>query len=402
MDWLSKHKAEIVCHAKVVRIPLHKGKVLRVIKERPKEKVRHLMSAKAKEQKQEEIVVGEEHKLAFQYLKDKLCNASVLALPDGPKDFVVYCDASGLGLRYVLMRRGKVIAYASRQLKIHEKNYTAHDLELGAVKELNMRQHHCIELFSDYDWEIRYHPSKANVVVDTLIRKERVKPKRIRAMKMTLQSSIQDRIWVPLKGGVRTLIMDEAYKSKYFVHPGADKIYYDLRDMYLWLRMKKDIAVYVSKCFTCLKVLAFNARGTRNPVRHEYGLPPLDRKSDVRCAPFEALYGRKCRSLILWAEVGEGQLIGPELVQETTEKILQIKDKLKAARDRQKSYKDKMRKHLEFSVGDYVLLKVSLWKGEVHFGKKGKLAPRFVGPFKITERIGPVAYRLRLPKELNG
>ncbi|GJU67899.1 putative reverse transcriptase domain-containing protein [Tanacetum coccineum] len=124
--------------------------------------------------------------------------------------------------------------------------------------------------------------------------------------------------------------------------------------------------------------------------------------SSMRCASFEALYGRKCRSPILWAEVREGQLIGPELVQETTEKISQIKDRLKAARDRQKSYADKRRKPLEFSVGDYVLLKVSPWKGVVRFGKKGKLAPRFVGPFEIIEKVGPVAYRLDLPEELNG
>ncbi|GKA90060.1 putative reverse transcriptase domain-containing protein [Tanacetum coccineum] len=121
--------------------------------------------------------------------------------------------------------------------------------------------------------------------------------------------------------------------------------------------------------------------------------------SSVRCAPFEALYGRKCHSLIMWAEVGKGQLIGPELVQETTEKISQIKDRLKAVRDRQKSYVDKRRKPLEFSVGDYVLLKVSHWKGVAHFGKKGKLAPRFVGPFEIIEKVGPVAYQ---PEELNG
>ncbi|GJY19321.1 hypothetical protein Tco_0390812 [Tanacetum coccineum] len=124
--------------------------------------------------------------------------------------------------------------------------------------------------------------------------------------------------------------------------------------------------------------------------------------SSVSCAPFEALYGRKCRSPIMWADVGEGQLIGPELVQETIEKILQIKDRLKATCDRQKSYADKRRKPLEFSVGDYVLLKVSPWKGVVRFGKKGKLAPRFVRPFEITEWIGPVAYRLRLLEELNG
>nr|GEW18067.1 putative reverse transcriptase domain-containing protein [Tanacetum cinerariifolium] len=102
----------------------------------------------------------------------------------------------------------------------------------------------------------------------------------------------------------------------------------------------------------------------------------------------------------MWAEVGEGQLIGPELVKETTEKISQIKDGLKVARDRQKSYADKKRKPLEFSVGDYVLHKVLPWKGVLCFGTKGKLAPRFVGPFKIIEKIGHVAYRLDLLEEL--
>ncbi|GKA77026.1 retrotransposon protein, putative, ty3-gypsy subclass [Tanacetum coccineum] len=124
--------------------------------------------------------------------------------------------------------------------------------------------------------------------------------------------------------------------------------------------------------------------------------------SSMRCAPFEALYGRKCRSPILWAEVEEGQLIGPELVQETTEKISQIKDRLKVARDRQKSYADKRRKPLEFSVGDYVLLKVSPWKGVVRFGKKGKLKPRFVRPFEIIKKVGSMAYRLDLTEELKG
>nr|GFA21921.1 putative reverse transcriptase domain-containing protein [Tanacetum cinerariifolium] len=124
--------------------------------------------------------------------------------------------------------------------------------------------------------------------------------------------------------------------------------------------------------------------------------------SSVRCASFEALYGRKCRSPIMWDEVGEGQLIGPELVQETNKKISHIKDRLKAARYRQKSYADKRKKPLEFSVGDYVLLKVSPWKGVVRFGKKGKLAPRFVRPSEINEKVGPVAYRLDLPEELNG
>ncbi|GJU10183.1 putative reverse transcriptase domain-containing protein [Tanacetum coccineum] len=248
----------------------------------------------------------------------------------GVKDFIVYCDASNQGLGCVLMQRGKVIAYASRQLKIHEKNYTTHDLELGAVvfalktwrhylygtksviytdhkslqhifdqKELNMHQRRWIELFSDYECEIRYHPGRANVVADALSRKERVKPRRVRAMAMTIQPGVRgmilaaqseafkqenvlaerlhgldqqmerkedeslyfmDRIWVPLVGGVRTIIMDEAHKTRYSVHPRADKMYYDLRDMYWWPGMKRDIATYVSKCLTYSKVKAEHQR----------------------------------------------------------------------------------------------------------------------------------------------
>ncbi|KAD3337246.1 hypothetical protein E3N88_32766 [Mikania micrantha] len=121
---------------------------------------------------------------------------------------------------------------------------------------------------------------------------------------------------------------------------------------------------------------------------------------EIQCAPFETLYGRKCRSPICWSEVGESQIIGPEFIQETTDKIALIQERIKAARDRQKSYADNRRRPLEFQVGDRVMLKVSPWKGIFRFGKRGKLSPRFVGPFKILERIGSVAYRLELPPEL--
>ncbi|KAM0009708.1 putative nucleotidyltransferase, Ribonuclease H [Helianthus debilis subsp. tardiflorus] len=124
--------------------------------------------------------------------------------------------------------------------------------------------------------------------------------------------------------------------------------------------------------------------------------------SSIETAPFEALYGRKCRTPVSWAEVGESQLSGPEIVQETTDKIAQIKERLKTARDRQKSYADNRRKPLEFQAGDKVLLKVSPLKGIVRFGKKGKISPRYVGPLPVIQRIGPVAYRLQLPKELAG
>ncbi|GJY17619.1 putative reverse transcriptase domain-containing protein, partial [Tanacetum coccineum] len=138
---------------------------------------------------------GDKAEAAFQLIKQKLCSAPILALPDGSKDFIVYCDASINGLGVVLMQREKVIAYASRQLKIHEKNYTTHDLELGAV-ELNMRQRHWLELLSDYDCEIRYHPGKANVVADALSRKELNKTLRVQVLVMTIGLNLPIQILV--------------------------------------------------------------------------------------------------------------------------------------------------------------------------------------------------------------
>ncbi|GKC99022.1 hypothetical protein Tco_1169297 [Tanacetum coccineum] len=123
--------------------------------------------------------------------------------------------------------------------------------------------------------------------------------------------------------------------------------------------------------------------------------------ASIKAAPFEALYGQKCRSPVCWAEVGEVQLTGPEIVQETTEKVIQIKQRIQAARDRQKSYADLKRKPMEFQVGDRVMLKVSPWKGVVRFGKHGKLNPRYVGPFKVLEKVRSFAYKFELPQELS-
>nr|GEU71450.1 hypothetical protein [Tanacetum cinerariifolium] len=173
-----------------------------------------------------------------------------------------------------------------------------------------------------------------------------------------------DRIWVPLAGDVRRVILNKAYKSRYYVHRGADKMYHNLRDMYWWPGIKRDIAIY--------KVL-----GTRLDLSTAYH-PQTDGQSERIIQTLEDMLRAYVidfggRSPVLWEEIGEGSLIGPELVLETTDKVVLIKEKLKVVRDRQNNYTEKRHKPLEFEVGNQVLLKVSPWKGVVRFGKKGGL-----------------------------
>ncbi|GJZ27998.1 putative reverse transcriptase domain-containing protein [Tanacetum coccineum] len=200
-------------------------------------------------QKNQKYEWGVEEEEVFQTLKDNLCNAPILSLLDGAEDFVVYCDASNQGLGCVLMQRGKVIAYASWQLKIHEKNYTTHDLVLGAVV-------FALKIWRHYLYGTK---SKANVVVDVLSRKERVKLKRVRAMSMTIQSSIKEKLLAAQnketkeENALAEMLrgLDQQMENK---GDEADTMYYDLRDMYWWPGMKRDIATYVGKCMTCSKV----------------------------------------------------------------------------------------------------------------------------------------------------
>ncbi|GKD10589.1 putative reverse transcriptase domain-containing protein, partial [Tanacetum coccineum] len=339
-------------------------------------------------QKDKKFKWGDEEENAFQTLKDMLYDALILALPEGPDDFVVYCDASNQGFGCVLMQRNKVIASSSRQLKIHEKNYTTHDLELGVV------------VFDFKMW--RYYSIKARILearceaskdVNTLAEMLRGLDKQFERKedgklyfpeipewkwenitmdfitRLPRTSSRHDAIWI---------IVDRLTKSAHFLAVREND------------KTEKLARVYINKI-----VARYGTDGQKFSYNNSY-------HSSVKCAPFEALYGRKCRTPIAWTEVGEIKLIGPEIVQETTDKILQIKERLKTPRDRQKSYADNWRKLLEFSVGDKVLLKVSPWKGIVRFDKRSKLSPRYIGPFKIVKRFGPVAYRLRLLQELVG
>nr|GFB14440.1 putative reverse transcriptase domain-containing protein [Tanacetum cinerariifolium] len=266
-------------------------------------------------QKKVKFEWGDKQEAAFQLLKQKLCSAPILALPKGSKYFIVYCDASNKALGAVLMQREK--------------------------KELNMRQRRWLELLSDYDCEIRYHPGKANVVADALSRKEREPPLRVRALVMTIGLDLPRQI---------LNAQTEARKPKNI--------------------KKEDVEgmIYLKEVVT----------------RH--GIPvSIITNRDSR---FASNFWRSLQNAL-------------ELIQETTEKIVQIKQRLQAARDRQKSYTDLKHKSMEYQVGDKVMLKVLPWKRVVRFGKRGKLNPRYVGPFKVLERIEDIAYKLDLPEELS-
>nr|GFA80457.1 hypothetical protein [Tanacetum cinerariifolium] len=337
-----------------------------------------------------------------------------------------------------------------------------------------MRQRRWLELLSDYDCEIRYHPRKANVVADALSRNEQ-EPLRVRALVITISLDLPKQIlnaqtearklknikneevgrmlvenaknpeaireqklkpradgtqclngrsWLPCYGDLRTVIMHESHKSKYSIHDGSDKMYQDIKKLYWWPNMKADIATYDNSTMDFVTKLSKSSQGydtiwvivdrltksaiftpMREPDRMEklarmylkerslqkaLGTsldmstayhPETDRQSERTIQTLEDML-RACT--IDFGKVGEAQILGPELIQETTEKIVQIKQRMQAARDRQKSYADLKRKPMEFQVGDKFMLKVSPWKGVVRFGKRGKLNPRVHHTFHVS------------------
>ncbi|GJV86574.1 putative reverse transcriptase domain-containing protein [Tanacetum coccineum] len=300
--------------------------------------------------------------------------APILALPEGTEDFVVYYDASLKGYGAVLMQREKVIAYASRQLKVHEENYTTHDLELGAVvfalrlwrhylygrkcvvftdhkslqyilnqKELNLRQQRWIELLSDYDYEIRYHPGKANVLADALSQKERKNPLRIRALRMIVHNDLPKQIREAYeeamkRENVKAKNLGRLIKQIFEFHPDGTRCFVKAEHQKpSGFLQQPEIPVWKWE------------RITRDFVS---GLPrtPSGYHASIKAAPYEALYERKCGSPVCWSEL-------PVVAR--------------------KSYENRRTKLLEFEVDDMVLL-------------------------KILARVGPVAYTLELPKELKG
>ncbi|XP_076949132.1 uncharacterized protein LOC143621661 [Bidens hawaiensis] len=254
-----------------------------------------------------------------------------------------------------------------------------------------MRQQRWVELLNDYDCQIRYHPGKANVVADALSRKERVKTLRVRALGMTMHTSLTtqirnaqqealkaknlkgetlrgmvkqlepktdetlyftNRIWVPYTGGLRELVLDEANKSRYSIHPRADKMYKDLKELYWWPNIKGDIATYVDISTAYHPQTDGQIKRTIQTLEDmlracvmDFGgnwdthLPLIEFSynnsyhTSIKAAPFEALYGRKCRLPVCWAEIGDNQITGPEIIEETTDKIFQMRDRIRAARD---------------------------------------------------------------------
>ncbi|KAG8492936.1 hypothetical protein CXB51_010156 [Gossypium anomalum] len=339
---------------------------------------------------------------SFEKLKTVLTQAPVLVQPEPGKDFVVYSDASHVGLGYVLMQDRKVVAYASHQLKTHKANYPMHDLELAVMKELNLRQCRWVELFKDYDYSIEYHPSKANMVADALSRRFM---NDLRVMFVQLKDgvmtdfginsdgvlSFRGQICVLKDDDLRQSILREAHSSPYAMHPGGNKI-----------RLKLSIN-YLRVCRSRLRYRC----GNKSEI--DFSLQKL---AKLYISEIARLHGYLSRSFligILVLRFGSGRgfmrLWVPdrwsvrEGDSDTGGHVKELCDRLPRQLGRVLAIS--RRRDIEYSVGDMVFLKVSLWKKVLQFDRKGKLSPQFIGLYLVLKRVGPVAYQLEPPPELD-
>ncbi|GJT33380.1 putative reverse transcriptase domain-containing protein [Tanacetum coccineum] len=364
MDWLSNHKAGIICHAKIVRIPLLDGKVLRVLGEKPEEKMRQL-------NKLEELRDNSRNSKTKVSIRPSslLWSVGIVSFKKKDDSFRMCID------------------YKRNLNKLTIKNR----YPLPRIDDL-FDQLQVSQFFSKIDLRSGYHQLRVHedVILKTAF-KTRYEHFEFTVMPFGLTNA--PAVFMDLMNRVCRSYLDKfviVFIDDILIYSKTQEAHVEHLRLVMELLKKEKPYPKFSKCEFWLR--------TRTDGQSERTIQTLEYM--LRACVLD--FGGSLDVHLPLAEVGEGQLIGPELVQKTTEKISQIKDRVKVVRDRQKSYADKRRKPLEFSVGDYVLLKVSPWKGVVRFGKKGKLAPRFVGPFEIVEKVGPVAYQLDLPEELNG
>nr|GEY84485.1 putative reverse transcriptase domain-containing protein [Tanacetum cinerariifolium] len=453
IDWLAKYHAVIVCAEKIVRIPW-RNEILIVHGDGSDQGNKTRLNIISCTKTQKYMLKGFHVFLAHSTTKETEDKLEKNRLENVPiiRNFPENYTTHDLELRLMVfaLKIWRHYLYGTKCTMFTNHKSLQHILD---QKELNMRQRHWLELLSDYECKIHYHPRNANVVADALSRKEQIKPIRVQALVMTIGLELPKQIlnaqtkarkpkniknedvggmlvenskdpeklrteklepcadgtlclngrrWLPCYGDMRTVIIYEAHKSKYSIHPGSDKIYQDMKRLYWWPNIKADIATYVRKCLTCAKVKDKHKRPSGLLVQPKIPewkwdnitmdffmkLPKSSQGYDtiwvivtdllslyhasIKAAPFEVLYGRKCHSPICWTEVGEAQLLGPELIQETTDKIIQIKQRMQSAHDRQKSYADLKRKPMEFKIGDRVL-----------------------------DKVRTIAYKLELPQELS-
>ncbi|KAA0043136.1 putative Retrotransposon protein [Cucumis melo var. makuwa] len=403
-------------------------------------------------------------------VSEKLVTAPVLTVPDGSGSFVIYSDASKKGLGCVLMQQGKanVVADAlSRKVShsaalITQQAPLHRDFERAGIAV-------SVGAVTSQLAQLTVQPTLRQKIIDAQSNDPYLVEKRCLAEAgQAVEFSIsfdggllfERRLCVPSDSAVKTELLSEAHSSPFSMHPGSTKMYQDLKRVYWWRNMKRQVAEFVSKCLVCRQVKAPRQKpaGLLQPLsvpewkwenvsmdfitrlprtlrgftviwvvvdrltksahfisgKSTYTASNWDShlhlmefaynnsfQATIGIAPFEALYGKCCRSPVCWGEVGEQRLMGPELVQSTNEAIQKIRSRMQITQSRQKSYADVRWKDLEFDVGDKVFLKVAPMKGVLRFERGGKLSPRFVRPFEILERIGPVAYRLALPPSLS-